>query len=122
METSMPILAQAGAPGGGMGGMLLTFGLMFAVMYFLIIRPQQKRQKEHQRMLEAVKKGDRIVTSGGLHGVVKDVREETLLVKVAENTVVELSRSAVASRRGGDGEEPRKGKAWCRTPPTWSCA
>lgn len=100
----MPILAQAGAPGGGMGGMLLTFGLMFAVMYFLIIRPQQKRQKEHQRMLEAVKKGDRIVTSGGLHGVVKDVREETLLVKVAENTVVELSRSAVASRRGGDGE------------------
>jgi preprotein translocase subunit YajC len=97
----MPIFAQA-APGGSMGGMLLTFGLMFAVMYFLIIRPQQKRQKEHQKMLDAVKKGDRIISNGGLHGVVKDLREDTLLVKVAENTVVELSRGAVASRKGGD--------------------
>ena len=98
----MPIFAQAAAPGGSMGGMLLTFGLMFAVMYFLIIRPQQKRQKEHQKLLDAVKKGDRVISSGGLHGVVKDVREDTLLVKIAENTVVELSRGAVASRKGGD--------------------
>lgn len=98
----MPIFAQAAPAGGSMGGMLLAFGLMFAVMYFLIIRPQQKRQKEHQKMLDAVKKGDRVITSGGLHGVVKDVREDTLLVKIAENTVVELSRGAVASRKGGD--------------------
>jgi preprotein translocase subunit YajC len=100
----MPIFAQAAPGGGGMGGMLLTFGLMFAVMYFLIIRPQQKRQKEHQKMLDAVKKGDRVVTNGGLHGVVKDVRDDTLLVKIAENTVVELSRGALASRKGGDSE------------------
>ena len=98
----MPIFAQAAPAGGSMGGMLLTFGLMFAVMYFLIIRPQQKRQKEHQKMLDAVKKGDRIITGGGLHGVVKEVREDTLLVKIAENTVVELTRSAVATRKGGD--------------------
>ncbi len=96
----MPIFAQAQ---GGMGGMLVTFGLMFAVMYFLIIRPQQKRQKEHQAMLDAVKKGDRVITSGGLHGVVKDVRDDTLLVKIAENTVVEISRAAIASR-SGDGQ------------------
>lgn len=101
----MPIFAQAAAtPSGAMGGFstLIMFGLMFAVMYFLIIRPQQKRQKEHQKMLDAVKKGDRVITSGGLHGVVKDVREDVLLVKIAENTVVELSRGAVASRKGGD--------------------
>lgn len=85
-----------------MGGMLLTFGLMFAVMYFLIIRPQQKRQKDHQKMLDALKKGDRVISNGGLHGVVKEVREDVVLVKIAENTVVELSRGAVASRRGGD--------------------
>ncbi len=97
----MPILAQAPA-GGSMGGMLLTFGLMFAVMYFLIIRPQQKRQKDHQKMLDALKKGDRVISNGGLHGVVKEVREDVVLVKIAENTVVELSRGAVASRRGGD--------------------
>ncbi|MDP2360831.1 MAG: preprotein translocase subunit YajC [bacterium] len=100
----MPIFAQAAPAGGGMSGMLLTFGLMFAVMYFLIIRPQQKRQKEHQKMLEAVKKGDRIITNGGLHGLVKDLREDTLLVKIAENTVVEVSRGAVASRKGGESE------------------
>lgn len=96
----MPIFAQVQ---GGTGGMLVTFGLMFAVMYFLIIRPQQKRQKEHQAMLDAVKKGDRVITSGGLHGVVKDVRDDTLLVKIAENTVVEISRAAIASR-SGDGQ------------------
>lgn len=94
----MPIFAQA-PQGGGMGGMLITFGLMFAVMYFLIIRPQQKRQKEHQAMLDAVEKGDHIITSGGLHGIVKNVSDDTLMVKIAENTVVELSRAAVASRR-----------------------
>jgi len=98
----MPIFAQA-TQSGGMGRTLIPFGLMFAVMYFLIIRPQQKRQKEHQAMLDAVQKGDHIITSGGLHGVVKDVRENTLLVKIAENTVVEVSRAAIASR-GGDGQ------------------
>lgn len=97
----MPIIAQA-AGSQGMGGMLLTFGLMFAVMWFLIIRPQQKRQKDHQKMVAALKKGDRVVTSGGLHGSVKDLRDETLLVKVAENTVVEVSRGAIATVKGGD--------------------
>lgn len=96
----MPIFAQAA--GQGMTGTLITFGLMFAVMWFLIIRPQQKRQKEHQNMVNSLKKGDRIVTSGGLHGVVKDVREQTLLVKIAENTHVEISRGAVASVKGGE--------------------
>lgn len=93
----MPIFAEQP---GSMGGMLIPFGLMFAVMYFLIIRPQQKRQKEHQAMLDAVKKGDRVITSGGLHGVVKEVRDDTLLVKIAENTAVEISRAAIASRSG----------------------
>jgi len=90
----MPTFAQAAAGGGS--GMLITFGLMFVVMWFLIIRPQQKRQKEHQAMIAAVEKGDKIITNGGLHGVVKEVREETLLVKVAESTHVELARGAVS--------------------------
>jgi preprotein translocase subunit YajC len=95
-EMTMPVLANA-AGSQGMGGMLLTFGLMFAVMWFLIIRPQQKRQKEHQKMVAALKKGDRVITSGGLHGVVKEVRDETLLVKIAENTHVEVSRGAIST-------------------------
>ncbi len=96
----MPVFAQAASQ--GMGGMLVTFGLMFAVMWFLIIRPQQKRQKEHQSMVNSLKKGDRVITSGGLHGVIKDVREHTILVKIAENTVVEISRGAVASLKGAE--------------------
>jgi len=106
----MPIVPVAFAQDGASSASpnpfisMLPFILMIAVMYLLIFRPQQKRQKEHQKMLDAVKKGDRIVTTGGLHGVVKDVRDDVLLVKIAENTVVELSRGAVASRKGGDGE------------------
>jgi preprotein translocase subunit YajC len=96
----MPVFAQAASQ--GMGGMLVTFGLMFAVMWFLIIRPQQKRQKEHQNMVNSLKKGDHIITSGGLHGVIKDVREHTILVKIAENTHVEISRGAVASLKGAE--------------------
>ncbi len=90
----MPVFAQAAAGGGS--GMLITFALMFVVMWFLIIRPQQKRQKEHQAMINALAKGDKVITSGGLHGVVKEVREDTFLVKVAEGTHVELARGAVS--------------------------
>lgn len=96
----MPVFAQAA--GQGMGGMLITFGLMFAVMWFLIIRPQQKRQKEHLNMVNALKKGDKIITTGGLHGVIKEVRESILLVKIAEGTHVEISRTAVASHKSGE--------------------
>ncbi len=96
----MPILAQGAAESPNMFGMLLPFLLMFAVIWFLIIRPQQKRQKTHQKMVQEVKKGDRVVTNGGIHGTVKEVRENTLLVKIAEGTHVELTRTAVSDVKG----------------------
>ena len=90
-----------GAPGGGGGASgLATFApliLIFGVMYFLLIRPQKKKQKETQRMLDELKKGDRVVTIGGIHGVIQNVREKSVIVKVDENCKLEFVRSAIAS-------------------------
>ncbi|MDR2662390.1 MAG: preprotein translocase subunit YajC [Treponema sp.] len=91
------------APGGGQSspqqtiiGMLPIVAIV-AIFYFLIIRPQNKKQKETQKMLQALKKGDRIVTIGGIHGVIQSVREGTVILKVDENCKIEFTRSAIAT-------------------------
>ena len=97
------VIGMAPPPGGSPGGggnfitLLLPWLLIFVVMYLLIIRPQAKRQKEHQKMLAAVKRGDRIVTTGGIHGVVQRVndKEGTIVVKVSDETRLTLDRSAI---------------------------
>lgn len=76
---------------------LVTFGLIFVIMYFLIIRPQNKKQKETQKMIDAVKKGDKVVTIGGVHGVVSSVKEGSVVIKVDDNCKIEFSKSAVAA-------------------------
>jgi preprotein translocase subunit YajC len=75
---------------------ILFFGAIFAIFYFLLIRPQQKQRKDRERMLAAVKKGDRVVTSGGLHGTVVGLNEQVVVLKVADQVKVELDRTAVA--------------------------
>jgi preprotein translocase subunit YajC len=92
--------APQGTGAGGPAGLLSTFlpfVLIIAIFYFLIIRPQNKKQKETQKMLAAIKKGDKIVTIGGIHGVVSTVRESSVVVKVDDNTKIEFSRSAIAT-------------------------
>jgi preprotein translocase subunit YajC len=81
----------------GLLGSLLPFLLIILVFYFLILRPQQKRQKERQRLLESIKKGDKIITSGGMHGVVEGLDDKTVLIKIADNTKVKVERSAVTT-------------------------
>jgi preprotein translocase subunit YajC len=88
--------SNTGTP-GSLVGTFLPFVLIIAIFYFLIIRPQNKKQKETQKMLSALKKGDRIVTIGGVHGVISTVRESSVVVKVDDNTKVEFSRSAIAT-------------------------
>ncbi len=86
--------------GDGMTGLvssLLPFLLIILVFYFLILRPQQKRQKEKQKLLDSIKKGDKVVTSGGMHGVVEGIEDKTVLIKIAENTKVKIDRSAIAA-------------------------
>ena len=84
------------APGSALFSFLpLVF--IIGIFYFLILRPQSKKQKETQRMLSALKKGDRVVTIGGIHGVIQSVKENTIIIKVDENTKLEFNRGAVSS-------------------------
>jgi preprotein translocase subunit YajC len=86
---------------------LLSLFMVFMVIYFLVLRPQAKRQKEREAMLKKVKKGDRIVTTSGLYGTVVSLRgDDVLIVKLAENVRVEMARPAVASilSSGGDSD------------------
>ena len=94
-------LAYAAAPlpgGGGLGQQLsplLLMAAMFAIFYFLLIRPQQKTRREREAMLNSVKRGDRVVTSSGLHGTVVGLGEHTVVVKVADQVKLEFDRSAI---------------------------
>jgi preprotein translocase subunit YajC len=94
-------LAYAMAPGpagGGNSGIMSILPLMigmFAIMYFLIIRPQQKQRKDREALLTAVKKGDRVVTSSGLFGTVVGLSEHTITLKVADQVKLEFERSAI---------------------------
>lgn len=76
---------------------LLPFLLIIVVFYFLILRPQQKRQKERQKLLEGVKKGDKIITSGGLHGTVEGIEDNTVLVKVADNVKLKMEKASIGT-------------------------
>ncbi|HAK59688.1 MAG TPA: preprotein translocase subunit YajC [Nitrospiraceae bacterium] len=87
----------AGAQGGGGGAGLVMMAAIFAIFYFLLIRPQQKKMKDHKLMVEKLKKGDRIVTAGGMYGTVEGVSPQTLTVKISEGTKVKLTRSSVAA-------------------------
>ncbi|MCM1322461.1 MAG: preprotein translocase subunit YajC [Bacteroides sp.] len=93
-------LLQAGGTPAGSGSMLLSMApliIIFAIMYLLMIRPQRKKEKELQKMIAAIKKGDKIVTIGGIHGTVSAAKEKTIVVKVDTNVCIEFSRSAIAS-------------------------
>ncbi len=103
------ILAQQAADGGGMVQTLILFGLIFVIFYFMIIRPQQKRQKERQKMLDAVEKGDKVVTSGGIHGTIVGIEDKTVLVQIADNVKVKVDRGSIGNvLREGKPEEKSK--------------
>lgn len=99
MDTLAYAMGSANSGGGGQGGGLTAFLpliLMFVIFYFLLIRPQQKKSKQHKAMLAAVKKGDRVVSSGGLHGVVTGLSDEVVTMEIAPKIRVKVSRSAIA--------------------------
>jgi len=87
----------AATDGGGQSiwGLILPFVLMFAVFYFLLIRPQQKKQKQRTSMLNQVKKGDKIVTIGGLHGTIVELTDDTVVIRVNDTTKMTFERSAI---------------------------
>jgi preprotein translocase subunit YajC len=106
---------EASGAAGSTGSMMttfVTFGLIIVIFYFLIIRPQKKRDKETKEMLAAIKKGDKVVSIGGIHGTVVAVKETTVVVKVDDNTRIEFSRNAISSivNRKAETTEPSSKK------------
>lgn len=97
------VLLMAGGQGGQQPNtfaMLLPLLLIFVIMYLFMIRPQVKRQKTHQQMLAALAKGDKIVTSGGIYGEIDSIKEESVVIRVAEKTKIEVLKTAIAKKRG----------------------
>jgi preprotein translocase subunit YajC len=92
-------MAQQNAEQGGTGivANVILFGSIIAIFYFMIIRPQQKRAKERQTMLEAVKKGDKILISGGIYGKIAGMEEKSVLVEIADNVKVKVDKTAIAA-------------------------
>lgn len=108
----VPLLqeAQQQAGQGNIVVSILPFILIIAIFYFFIIRPQNKKQKETEKMINALKKGDKVVTIGGIHGVVSSTKEKTVVVKVDKETFIEFNRSAVAAVVTESAGKPSKNK------------
>jgi len=106
-----PDLAYAAGapPGGGAQSMLPTVVMiasMLAIFYFLLLRPQQKQKQDRERMLASIKRGDRVVTTGGLHGTVTGLSEHTITLRVADQVKLEFDRSAIGRvTPAGQGEK-----------------
>ena len=84
-------------PGGGIGSFFVLLIFIFIIMYFVMIRPQKKRQEQQQKLIANLKTGDRVVTNAGIHGLIANVKESTVLVKVADNVKIEMDKSAVTN-------------------------
>jgi len=84
-------------PTSGIGSFFIPLIFIFIIMYFVMIRPQKKRQQQQQQLISSLKTGDRVVTNAGIHGLISNVKESTVLVKVADNVKIEMEKSAVAT-------------------------
>ena len=108
---SLAYAAQAqSASGGGsnMMGMLFPLILMFIIFYFLMIRPQQKKQRQHQEMLKNLRTGDRVITSGGLYGVVVKVTDKDIVLEVADKVNLRFTLGAIGTVREREGAGKRE--------------
>jgi preprotein translocase subunit YajC len=85
-----------GGEGGGGFGAFVPLILMFGIFYFLLIRPQQKKAKQHKQLLASLKKGDRVISSGGLHGVVTGIAEDVVTMEIAPKVRVKVSRGSIS--------------------------
>ena len=102
MLNILPVLAQQAAPaaaapaGGSPFGMLITMGLIFAIFYFMMVRPQQRKEKERRKTIDNMRAGKKVIFAGGFIGTVAEVREHTFLIEIAPGTKVEVARGAIS--------------------------
>jgi preprotein translocase subunit YajC len=93
-----------GGPGGAFAGFLPLI-IIFVIFYFLLIRPQQKKTKDQREMLASLKRGDKVITSGGIYGLIEQVGAKTVTLKIAENLKVKFGKAYIASVRSTSDEE-----------------
>lgn len=112
LTANLPLYAQS-APGQAQGGSkmfgstMIMMLVMFVIIYFLMIRPEQKKQKDRQKLIKELKKGDRVLLSSGIYGSVGNIKDSTVMVKIADNTVIEVAKSAVTTVLNEDGSEKK---------------
>jgi preprotein translocase subunit YajC len=112
----MAQLFGGGGTGSGSGSTtstilsLVPFALIFVIFYFLVILPQQKRSKQQKALLEALKKGDKVVTASGIWGTITNLGKETVTLQIADTTKIRIQRDQIARLRGGDDEDKDKDK------------
>lgn len=100
MTNFLLFLAQTPAPTPAPGNPLMSFLpliFIFVIFYFLLIRPQQKKQKDHQKLVSGLKTGDKVVTTAGIHGLITNVKDATVTIKVADNVKIEFDKAAVVT-------------------------
>ncbi len=104
-------VAYAAGSGGDSANFLVTMFpllLIFAVFYFLLIMPQQKKAKAHKQMLSELKKGDDVVTNGGIHGKIVGIAEQAITLNVGENVKIKVSRDAISYKKGEEQKESKE--------------
>lgn len=114
LSSAFTHFAQTATPATGPGAagpwwqMLLFYGLIAGGFYFLFIAPQRKKQKEHEKMLKSLQSGDEVLTNGGIYGVVTNVKEDRFVVRVAENTKIEIAKGFISAVTKKSGDEDKK--------------
>ncbi len=101
---SVVFISGCAVPAEGADGefdwtLVIFLGLMFGLFYFLMIRPQRRRQKEHQKLVEELKRGDRVITAGGIYGVIESLSEDSIVVKVESGATIRVARGSVALKQ-----------------------
>jgi len=94
---------QPAQPEGGMANMLITFLLIGVIFYFLLIRPQKKQQKELKDRQDGLKAGDKVVSAGGIFGIVREVKDSTVMLEIAPNTVIKIAKTSIVQTVAKDG-------------------
>jgi len=95
MTSSLSYILLQAAGGGANWSMIIMLVAVFAIMYFMMIRPQQKRQKEIQKMRESMKVGDQVVTAGGIHGKIKEINDTNFLIEIADGVKIKVDKASV---------------------------
>lgn len=105
MINNIHIIAQAAAdqPQGSPLNMLITMGLIIVIFYFILIRPQRKQAKELKERQDALKPGDKVISAGGIYGIIREVQDEAVKMEVAPNTIIKIRKSQIVHSVGKDG-------------------